>query len=283
MSAIRSILVHADASAPCGARLQAAARLAEQHAATATALFAVMPSLLMYPFTIAYTPEAVPLMREFEADRCNRASKLFDQARAEVGAAAASKLLWAETTEEPVRAFTRRAFCTDLLVLGQPDPAAGSASTAADVPADFVASVLIGSGKPALVLPYVAAPEVIGSVALVAWKASRESARALAAALPLLQRAGQVHVAMWDDDSEGADSGPGLEAWLASHAVQATLHRNGKATADIGQYLLSMAPDLGADLLVMGCYGHSRSREWVLGGATRSVLASMTLPVLMSH
>ncbi len=280
MSAIRSILVHADASAPCATRLQAATRLAEQHVATAAALFAVMPSLLMYPFTIAYTPEAVPLMREFEADRRDRASKLFGQACAKVGATAASKLLWAETTEEPVRAFTRRAFCADLLVLGQPDPAA---ATAADVPADFVASVLVGSGKPALVLPYVGAPEVIGSVALVAWKASRESARALAASLPLLQRAGKVHVAMWDEDSEAADPGPDLQAYLGAHGVAATLHRNGKATADVGQYLLSMASDLGADLLVMGCYGHSRSREWVLGGATRSVLASMTLPVLMSH
>ena len=280
MNAIPSILVHADASAPCAARLQAAARLAEQHAASATALFAVTPSLLMYPFTIAYSPEAVPLMREFEADRRNRANKLFDQACAAVGPAAASKLRWAETTEEPVRAFTRRAFCADLLVLGQPDPAA---ATAADVPADFVASVLVGSGKPALVLPYVGAPEASGNVALVAWKASRESARALAASLPLLQRAGQVHVAMWDEDSEAADSGSDLQAYLAIHGVQAACHRNGKASADIGQYLLSMASDLGADLLVMGCYGHSRSREWVLGGATRSVLASMTLPVLMSH
>ena len=280
MSTIRSILVHADASAPCAARLQAAGRLAEQHEATATALFAVMPSLLMYPFTIAYTPEAVPLMREFEADRRKRASKLFDQACADVGVVAASMLLWAETTEEPVRAFTRRAFCADLLVLGQPDPAA---ATATDVPADFVESVLVGSGKPALVLPYVGAPEVIGDVALVAWKSSRESARALAASLPLLQRADQVHVAMWDEDSESADPGPDVEAYLRAHGIVATLHRDGKATADIGQYLLSMASDLGADLLVMGCYGHSRSREWVLGGATRSVLASMTLPVLMSH
>lgn len=280
MSAVRSILVHADATAPCAARLRAATRLAEQHAASATALFAVMPSLLMYPFTIAYTPEAVPLMREFEADRRDRAKKLFDQACIDAAGAAASRLLWAETTEEPVRAFTRRAFCADLLVLGQPDPAA---STAADVPADFVASVLVGSGKPALVLPCVGAPEVIGSVALVAWKASRESARALAASLPLLQRAGQVHVAIWDEESPGDEPAPGLEAWLASHGVQATFHSNGRATADIGQYLLSIASDLGADLLVMGCYGHSRSREWVLGGATRSVLASMTLPVLMVH
>ena len=280
MLAIRSILVHADTSAPCAARLRAAARLAEQHAATATALFAVMPALLMYPFSIAYSPEAVPLMREFEADRRDRAKKRFDKACIDGGAAAASKLRWAETTEEPVRAFTRRAFCADLLVLGQPDPAAVST---AEVPADFVASVLVGSGKPALVLPYVGAPEVIGSVALVAWKSSRESARALAASLPLLRFADQVHVAMWDAVPGAGESASGLEAWLAGHGVQATLHRNGPATADIGQYLLSMASDLDADLLVMGCYGHSRSREWVLGGATRSVLASMTLPVLMVH
>ena len=139
--------------------------------------------------------------------------------------------------------------------------------------------MLVGSGKPALVPPCVGVPEVIGSAAPVARKASRESARALAASLPLLQRAGQVHVAIWDEESPGDEPAPGVEAWLASHGVRATFHRNGRATAEIGQHLLS----IGSDLLVMGCYGHNRWREWVPGGARRSVLASMTLPVLMVH
>ena len=276
VTSLKSILVHLDASEQSAMRLRVAAQMADRYSASATALFAVMPSLLMYPFTIAYSPETVPVMRDFEIDRHDRARKLFDQA----GAGAATPISWSETTEEPVRAFTRRAYCADLLVLGQHDPAAGAG---ADVPADFVESVLIGSGRPALVLPYVGCPETLGNVALVAWKECRESARALSAALPLLQRAEQVHVAMWDEDSSTAESGPDLQAYLQSHGVSATLHRKGKATADVGQYLLSMASDLSADLLVMGCYGHTRSREWVLGGATRSVLGSMTLPVLMVH
>lgn len=276
MTALKSILVHVDASEQSAMRLKVAARLAERHSARATALFAVMPSLLMYPFTIAYSPEAVPAMRDLDIDRHDRARQRFDQA----GVGAAAPIAWSETTEEPVRAFTRRAYCADLLVLGQHDPASGSG---ADVPADFVESVLIGSGRPALVLPYVGCPEALGNVALVAWKACRESARALSAALPLLKRAEQVHVAMWDEDSFSAESGPDLQAYLLSHGVSATVHRQGKATADVGQHLLSMASDLSADLLVMGCYGHTRSREWVLGGATRSVLGSMTLPVLMAH
>lgn len=278
MTSLKSILVHVDASQASLERLRVGAMLAERHGAAATAMFAVTPSLLMYPYTLAYNPEAAPVMREFETDRHDRARKRFDQACAAVP----TPVAWAETIDEPVRAFTRRAYCSDLLVLGQHDP---DAASGADVPADFVESVLLDSGRPALVLPYVGAPENPGRVALVAWKQSRESARALTAALPLLQRAEQIHVAMWEEDSSfaDADAASDLQAYLSAWGIRATLHRNGKATPDLGQFLLSFASDLAADLLVMGCYGHTRSREWVLGGATRSVLASMTVPVLMAH
>jgi len=96
-------------------------------------------------------------------------------------------------------------------------------------------------------------------------------------ALPLLQRAKQVHVAGWD--SEPRD----LEHLFYHHGIDAVFHREGKAPAHVGEYMLSRAAELGADLLVMGCYGHSRARELVLGGASRTVLDSMTLPVLMVH
>lgn len=276
MPSLKSVLVHLDASERSAARLKVATEVAHQHAANTAAMFAVTPSVVMYPYTLAYSPEALPVMREFEADRRDRARKTFDRACASAQVSPA----WMETSDEPVRAFARQALYADLLVLGQYQP---DLATSADVPTDFVESVLIGSGRPALVLPYIGTFESIGRVALVAWKESRESARALSASLPFLQRADKVHVAMWDEGSSDAAPGTDLQAYLHSHGVAATLHRNGKATADIGQYLLSMASDLGADLLVMGCYGHTRSREWVLGGATRSVIRSMTLPVLMSH
>jgi nucleotide-binding universal stress UspA family protein len=145
------------------------------------------------------------------------------------------------------------------------------------VPADFVEAVVIDSGRPAIVVPYAGTFGAIGETVLIAWKPTRESARAVSAALPLLQRAKQVHVAGWD--SEPRD----LEHFFYHHGIDAVFHREGQAPAHVGEYMLSRAAELGADLLVMGCYGHSRARELVLGGASRTVLESMTLPVLMVH
>ena len=102
--------------------------------------------------------------------------------------------------------------------------------------------------------------------------------------MPLLQRARQVHVISWGaaDETVGG-AGLDLQSYLGQSGVQAIVHRQDNEPADVGELLLSSAFDLNADLLVMGCYGHSRAREWVLGGASRAVLQSMTMPVLMSH
>lgn len=116
---------------------------------------------------------------------------------------------------------------------------------------------------------------------LVAWKETRTSARAVSAALPWLQWAGQVHAVRFGEDVEGQLQS--LQDYLQAHGVHIKPHAGGPEDSDVGERLLSMAADVGADLLVMGCHGHGRTREWVPGGATRTVLASMTLPVLMAH
>ena len=140
------------------------------------------------------------------------------------------------------------------------------------------------SGKPALVLPYIGAPKALGDTVLIAWKPTREAARAVAAALPMLQSAKAVHVVSWGDD-ESLVSGEKLDltTYLKLRGVQTTWHKQGQAPNDLGEMLLSFAFDIQADLLVMGCYGHSRAREWMLGGVTRTLMDSMTLPVLMAH
>jgi nucleotide-binding universal stress UspA family protein len=154
------------------------------------------------------------------------------------------------------------------------------------LPFDFVESVVIASGKPALVIPTIRLAEPVGRVVLVAWKETREAARAVSAALPLLQKAGKVHVAIWEDPSsvkELAQAPLDIAQSLRAHGVEAEVHRHGPASREVGEFLLSRATDLSADLIVMGCYGHGRAREWVLGGASRTVLQSMTVPVLMAH
>jgi nucleotide-binding universal stress UspA family protein len=165
-------------------------------------------------------------------------------------------------------------------VLGQQQP---DEPPVGRLPPGFVSSVLIASGRPALVVPYAGEFAKVGDIVLVAWKPTPESARALKAALPLMQAARHVHVVAWGDPPSVAGQAPDIGSYLKLHDIDARVHWEGEETPRLGEMLLSRAADYSADLLVMGCYGHSRAREFVLGGVSRTVLASMTVPVLMSR
>ncbi|WP_235508019.1 universal stress protein, partial [Variovorax sp. Root434] len=165
------------------------------------------------------------------------------------------------------------------LILGQRDR---NDPMDSELPGDFLPSVLVQSGRPALMLPYTGPIGPIGHNVLVAWKETRESARAVTAALPWLRKAARVHAVAYGEDAEA--SLQRLQDYLRMQGIQnLALHSGGEKDDDVGNKLLSFAADLSSDLLVMGCYGHSRAREWVMGGATLSMLQWMTLPVLMSH
>jgi nucleotide-binding universal stress UspA family protein len=279
MSTLRSILLHLDASPRSATRLSLARELAATHGARVTALYAVTPSLFDLPFAMAEgAAEMLPLLRQIDTDRRNGARALFDRSASSI----APPMHWRELgTEPPIPGVIRHALCTDLLVLGQHD---ARDAEAVGIPPDFIPSVLIGSGRPALVIPYADVCTTMGTTVLIAWKPTRESARAVTAALPLLQRARQIHLTCETDESEPASRTSDIEDYLRCHGVQAPLRLHVSVLPDApGEGLLSLAADTGADLLVMGCYGHSRARELVLGGASRTVLKSMTLPVLMAH
>jgi nucleotide-binding universal stress UspA family protein len=141
------------------------------------------------------------------------------------------------------------------------------------------------TGRPILILPYAGNITTSGKRILVAWNASREAARAISDALPLLKLAEKVnliriHPKHGEHPAVPADQ---LTRYLARQAVKVEVMTEHVADIDVGNELLSRAADLGSDLIVMGGYGHSRLREWVMGGATRTILESMTVPVLMSH
>jgi nucleotide-binding universal stress UspA family protein len=178
---------------------------------------------------------------------------------------------------DPLDAFCRQALYADLLVLGQHDR---SGSTAPD----FVESVLLSTGKAALVLPRAGHADRVGSSVLIGWNATPQAARAVAAALPWLRAARVVHVLESNDSAaQRAETDLDIVQYLGLHGIEAVSHSHRTPPADAGNALLSWAADVDADLLVMGCYGHSRAREFVLGGASRCVLQTMTLPVLMVH
>ena len=247
-----------------------------------TALFAVAPRFvplpLPLPLPLSDGVRTAPLLDEIDPKHRAHAKALFERNVA-AGAPASS---WHELSDEPpIHGFVQRALVADLLVLGQRDP---TDATGFDVPADFVEAVIIDSGRPALVVPYVGEATAEPQTVLVAWKPTRESAHAVTAALPFLRQAKNVHVVCSAEhivDTQQALAQVGQ--YLRWHGIPSVREHHGLAGGDVGDGLLSLAADVGAALLVMGCYGHSRARELVLGGASRTVLQSMTVPVLMAH
>ena len=146
--------------------------------------------------------------------------------------------------------------------------------------------LLLQVGRPVLVVPASGRFDAVGSTVMVAWKDTRESARAVHDALPILCRARHVHLVCLERPADNRHVSRSqldeLHRWLLRHEVEATLHQEA-ANSGIGQRLLARAGELGADLVVMGGYGHSRLHELVLGGVTRTLLAHMSVPLLLSH
>lgn len=277
-SSIKQVLVHLDPSPAARQRLEIALRLAQGQGARLAALYATMPTFLAASIP-ADGAAAIAMLLEDDLEQRAATRHMFDEVVRACGIAAT----WSDTMDISMfRNFVQQALYADLLVLGQRGP---SLDLAASVPADFPEAMLLASGRPVLVLPYIGCPETPGIIVAIAWKPTREAARAVASALPLLQRAKEVHVLCWGDTDDTNVTGERLElgSYLALHGVQATWHRDGSEPEDLGEILLSRISDLGADLLVMGCYRHSRAREWTLGGASRTILASMTVPVFMAH
>lgn len=168
----------------------------------------------------------------------------------------------------------------DLIIAGQTDPDWDLSPLL-----DFPERLALESGRPVLVVPYVGRYPRIGRNVVVAWKAGRESARAVFDALPLLQGAENVHILEITegraDNSLTADTS--IAASLARHGIKPTIRTSVAAGISVGDEILSRLSDLDADLLVMGAYGHSRMRELVFGGVTRHIARHMTVPTLLSH
>jgi nucleotide-binding universal stress UspA family protein len=187
---------------------------------------------------------------------------------------------WLFREADLTESVTTLARLHDLVVLGQPEP---SEPVIALRPEE----VVLAAGRPVLVIPYAGDFSEIGRHVIVAWSGTRESARALHDAMFLIERAETVTIL--EVDRPGSDGGA---ADLSAADVVAALKRRGitaKAEATVSDgtpvadIILSLAADLSADLVVMGAWGHSRLREFVLGGVSRGILKEMTVPVLMSH
>lgn len=284
--AIKDILVHLDTTARSGVRLDAAAAMASRHSAHLTAVYAIeLPSAaLMYGDPSGYVDarlveeilqtarekaltDARPVEQGFR-DRLRR-DGIEGEWRLVEGAAAQTVALHARYA--------------DLAILGQPDPKEIMFSSAGQIPL----VTLLSSGRPVLILPYVGTFATLGQRVLVAWKSSREAARAINDALPLLREARSVTVLAINPDSgiagDGGTPAADIALHLARHGVKAEAAHTVATEIPEGDALLNYADDMGADLIVAGGYGHSRIREFAFGGVTRTLLTTMTVPVFLSH
>jgi nucleotide-binding universal stress UspA family protein len=175
--------------------------------------------------------------------------------------------------------FGRIARRFDLAVVGQMEPDRMAPDNL------LVESALFESGRPAVVVPYIQNEGLKLGRVLVCWDASRNAARAVADAMPFLRRATAIEIVMVARTSGAADELPGVDLGehLARHGLKIEVKRLVAEGADVANTILSHAADCAADFIIMGGYGHSRLREFVLGGMTRGMLGAMTVPALMSH
>jgi nucleotide-binding universal stress UspA family protein len=175
--------------------------------------------------------------------------------------------------------FARMARRFDLVIVGQAQP---EMSTMEQIIGE---TTLFESGRPMIMVPYIQKAPFKTDNVMICWDGSRTAARAVADAIPILGKSSRIEIVSVtsergkEDEIEGADIGQ----HLARHGLKVDVHRISRGNIDVADALLSHAADSAADLMVMGGYGHSRLREFVLGGVTRSIFQSMTLPVLLSH
>jgi nucleotide-binding universal stress UspA family protein len=222
-------------------------------------------------------PAWIEALHKEAQDAARAAVGKFEEAAERAGISAQASWLPASLAG-PAELFGRMARRFDLSVVRQTEP---GKSTPAPL---VIEAALFETGRPALVVPYIQKTGIKLERAMVCWDGSRSAARATGDAMPFLERAKTVEVAMVtthgkSDETPGAD----IAQHLARHGVTVEVKQIVAPDAKTADVLLSHAADTSADLLVLGGYGHSRLREFVLGGVTRTILETMTVPTLMSH
>jgi nucleotide-binding universal stress UspA family protein len=226
-----------------------------------------------------YIPaEVIEIQREDNETAADAAIKSFTAATDQAGISA-EPLITNASLAGAGDHFARMARRFDLAIVGQAEPEISSMEQI------IGETTLFESGRPMIMVPYIQKAPFKTDNVMICWDGSRTAARAVADAIPIIRKSGRVEIVIVAsdrgkrDEIEGADIGQ----HLARHGLKVDVHRISGGNIDVGDALLSHAADSGADFMVMGGYGHSRLREFVLGGVTRSIFGSMTLPVLLSH
>jgi len=239
--------------------------------------FAFIPVVPQTPIMDAFGVNFIEAQRSENRKMAQAAAARFEEGLNRAGVSGATVVLESGVAEA-AKLFGQIARRFDLVVIGQAEPSRTDRQV-------LVERALFESGRPVVVVPYIHKGEAKVDRVILSWDGSRAAARAAADAMPFLTRAKKVEVvtiageAPKSEEIEDAD----IAQHLARHDVNVEVNRLVSREGDVANTLLSHAADSAADFIVMGAYGHSRFREFVLGGATRGMLASMTVPVLLSH
>jgi len=277
----KSILLHIDDDPGCPARAELAIRLATRFEAHLTALAVGLPMHLPQAARAIIGPD---MELQYASVARERMDHLLAEFKQQVSRSGFSSLETRSTVGDPLATLVLHARYHDLVIVGQHDP--DGARTQMHDGKRFQELAALTSGRPLLFVPHAGRFTKVEDHIVVAWDAGKEAARAMTDALPLLKLAKRVTLLVVNAERVGRHGGePGADAalFLTRHGVRVTVMREHCVDLDVGTFLLSRLADLDADMLVMGAYGHSRLRELALGGVTRTMLESMTVPVLMSH
>lgn len=279
--ALKDLLVHIDDTAESAMRVDCAVRLALAHEAHLTALCLHQEPVPPGSVLGLLPEETIGELRATQKAALRRAAAAAEAAMGRAGLT--PDIRFDDTALADLAAtVTLHARHADMVVLGQANP-----DTAEPGRAELPETVMLSCGRPVLIVPYIGPRPSLGRRVMIAWKASREAARAVNDALPLLRRADAVTVLTVEGEA-GAErparlAGADIALHLARHGVEVEAERISAAGIGVADAILSRLADRDSDLLVMGGYGRSRLRELLLGGVTRQILRSMTVPVLMSH
>ncbi|MEA3291893.1 MAG: universal stress protein [Pseudomonadota bacterium] len=275
---IKDIRIHIDHSKTCDKRIEAGAMLANRFDAHLTGVYVKETLTIPVYAEIPIGEEVISRSIQALQDYADEAKAHFLDLAGKHGVSAE----WLEAEGELISVLRNDARYSDLMILGQhnPDDQDDRSGSVAD-------HLVLEAGVPCLVIPYIGVTEPFAMHPVVAWNGSHEATRAVHDALPLIESAKKVTVVVINPDKipVNMDDLPGamISQHLARHDINVDLKTLNVAEIGASEALLSLITDEGADLIVMGAYGHSRFRELVLGGMTRDILKHMTVPVLMSH
>lgn len=275
---LKDIIVHLDTTEACRQRVQAGINLAQEHGANLTGV-----AVLHQPYIPAYAEaqigvEIIEQQQAAQRDALSEIGNGFDTMTSEAGVSAG----WRIVEGEPVDKLSEQARYADLIILSQ-RPDSEVLQSGYEIPD----RVLLGAGRPVLIIPTIYDGKPFGRRIMVGWDAGRTAARAVHDAMPLLKAADAVTIMVVNPkpgtDGHGDLPGADLAAHLARHGVTAEADHTQSKDVSVGDLLLSRGADAQSDMIVIGGYGHARWRELVLGGVTQHLLVNMPLPILMSH